>query len=77
MFTSDREGGFGGYDLYFSKFVNGKWSSPVNFGSTINSEYDEYRPVIYNNAVMIFSSNKTGGKGGFDLYIVRIRELIN
>lgn len=81
VFTSNREGGYGGFDLYYSVFENGNWSSPVNFGPTINSEYDEYRPIVmydpfYSNNVMIFSSNRPGGKGGFDLYYVGISKMI-
>lgn len=73
VFTSNRPGGYGGYDLYYSVFRNGNWSSPVNFGPKINSASDEYRPLIgyydnFTNIFMIFSSNRPGGKGGFDLY---------
>jgi|APHig6443717817_1056837.scaffolds.fasta_scaffold86927_1 hypothetical protein len=79
VFTSNRPGGFGGYDLYYSYVENGKWSEPINFGSGINSEYDEYRPIVrstpgdFDNDMMIFSSNRPGGKGGFDLYYVGIQ----
>ena len=79
VFTSDRAGGFGGFDLYYSYFENGKWSEPINFGSKINTAYDEYRPIVkyadpgnFDNDMMIFSSNRPGGKGGFDLYCVGI-----
>jgi hypothetical protein len=78
VFTSNRAGGFGGYDLYYSYFENGKWGQPINFGSNINSEYDEYRPIVrsdksqFDNDMMIFSSNRPGGKGGYDLYFVGI-----
>lgn len=78
VFASNRAGGFGGYDLYYSVFENGNWSEPVNFGSKINSEYDEFRPIVrsdewqFENDMMIFSSNRSGGKGGFDLYFVGI-----
>ena len=78
VFASNRAGGFGGYDLCYSLFENGTWSEPVNFGSEINSEYDEYRPIVrskpweFDNDMMIFSSNRPGGKGGFDLYFVGI-----
>lgn len=77
VFVSDREGGYGGYDLWYSNFENGGWTAPVNFGENINSEFDEYRPVVqhfneFENALMIFSSNRPGGKGGFDLYYVGI-----
>ena len=81
VFTSDREGGFGGYDLYYSKYENGEWSSPVNFGDGINTESDEYRPITvyldgFVNTLMIFSSNRPGGHGGFDLYYVGIPQKV-
>ncbi|MGF1584671.1 MAG: TolB family protein [Bacteroidales bacterium] len=78
VFTSDRPGGYGGFDLYYSRFTNGKWGAPVNFGPEINSGYDEYRPVIFDEGVdemknmMVFSSNRPGGKGGYDLYFVGV-----
>jgi hypothetical protein len=81
VFASDREGGYGGYDLYYSKFADNKWSAPVNFGDKINSASDEYRPITLSfmnySDLMIFSSDRPGGKGGFDLYGVRIGDLIS
>jgi hypothetical protein len=74
VFTSNRSGGSGGYDLWYSRFENESWSAPVNFGEKINSEYDEYRPVVFEMLgfdLMIFSSNRPEGMGGFDLYIVK------
>lgn len=73
VFTSDRPGGMGGFDLYYSVFRNGKWSAPVNFGPGINSSSNEYRPYIgyhseFSNKMLIFSSDRPGGKGGYDLY---------
>jgi hypothetical protein len=85
VFASDRAGGFGGFDLYYSRYADDQWSVPVNFGDAINTEYDEYRPVIaemdkvhflnnFLNDLMIFSSDRPGGKGGFDLYYVGIKK---
>jgi hypothetical protein len=73
VFASDKAGGMGGFDLYYSVFKSGKWSSPVNFGPKINTQYNEYRPIIgsnnaFTNYFMIFSSDRPGGKGGYDLY---------
>ena len=78
IFTSDRPGGLGGFDLYYSIFRNGKWGSPVNFGPGINTSSDEYRPVIgyhpdFTNLFMMFSSNRPGGKGGFDIYFTGVK----
>lgn len=78
VFASNRPGGEGGYDLYYSKYENDQWSAPVNFGPTINSPDDEYRPILIEEYVdldrymLIFSSNRSGGKGGYDLYFVGV-----
>ena len=74
VFASNRSGGMGGYDLYYSLFKKGKWNTPVNFGPDVNTQYNEYRPVIgannsFYNVYMIFSSDRPGGKGGYDLYL--------
>ena len=80
VFASDRAGGFGGFDLYYSDFKNGEWSEPVNFGEKINTGFDEYRPVLIDEGVswtqtmMVFSSNRPGGTGGFDLYFAGIED---
>lgn len=80
VFASDREGGYGGFDLYFSLLRNEEWTSPVNFGPEINTEYDEYRPISFpfhnNENLMIFSSNRPDGQGGFDLYMVKADSVI-
>ncbi len=78
VFTSDREGGYGGFDLYYSKRVDSTWTEPINFGPSINTAYDEYRPYVrrewqFSTDLMFFSSNRPGGKGGFDLYYVGIQ----
>lgn len=77
VFASNRPGGYGGYDLYYSKLLNGQWLAPTNFGPTVNTAADEYRPILhtdpyYTNQLLLFSSNRPGGKGGFDLYMVGV-----
>lgn len=81
VFSSDRAGGFGGFDLYYSEKINGEWSEPKNLGPEINSKHDEYRPIVhpmgyeFMNDLMIFSSNRPNGLGGFDLYYVGIDKI--
>jgi hypothetical protein len=80
LFISNRLGGMGGYDIYYSVFKNGNWSSPVNMGPRINTASDEYRPILgyhpgFNNMFMVFSSDKPGGKNGFDLYFTGVNIL--
>ena len=81
VFASDKENGFGGFDLWYTVWENGEWSEPVNFGPGINTEYDEYRPATEyfedsKNDLMFFSSNRPGGNGGFDLYFAGIEKMI-
>lgn len=81
VFASNNSLGYGGYDLWYSELVDGHWSNPQNFGPGINTEYDEYRPATAyyrdsKNDMMIFSSNRPGGKGGFDLYYTGIKKMI-
>lgn len=70
IFSSDRNGGFGGKDLYLSyRTANGKWADAVNMGETINSPYDEITPFLTNNGKdLYFSSNNVEGMGGFDIF---------
>lgn len=77
VFTSNRPGGYGGYDLYYSEYDSKSgWQPPVNMGPDINTAQDEYRPILFqsdideNRDMLIFSSNRPGGLGGFDLYFV-------
>jgi hypothetical protein len=46
FFSSDRDGGQGGYDLWVSRNENGNWSEPVNLDPGINTALDEIDPFI-------------------------------
>ena len=48
-----------------------QWSIPVNMGYPINSVYDDFffAPTA-NGKFAYISSNREGGKGGFDIYRV-------
>ncbi len=69
-FTSNREGGFGGKDIYkCEKMQNGEWSKATNLGSAINTQNDEEAPVIYPDGVtLFFSSNRNKTKCCFDVF---------
>ena len=64
--------GFGSCDLYYSKLENGLWTIPANLGQKVNTSAWESQPCILENGrSIIFSSNRKGGLGGNDLWIVR------
>ena len=72
-FSSNRPEGFGGYDIY--KVVeneNGDYGSIQNIGSPINSPADDLS-VFWSADYKVgyFSSNREGGKGLEDLYLIR------
>ncbi|MCB0402706.1 MAG: DUF1573 domain-containing protein [Flavobacteriales bacterium] len=70
FFSSDRPGGQGGKDIWFSrKNDQGKFMAPANAGKEINSLEDEITP-FYNekDTNLYFSSNWHAGLGGFDIF---------
>lgn len=55
-FSSDRPGGFGGYDLYVSERQDdNSWGEPKNLGPYINSAFNDVYPFVYDNK-LYFSS---------------------
>jgi outer membrane protein OmpA-like peptidoglycan-associated protein len=70
-FVSDRKGGLGGYDIWYSrKDETGAWTRAVNMGKPVNTKYDEIAPYIHvNNQNLYYASNGMPGFGGFDIYV--------
>jgi len=86
-FVSDRDGGFGGYDLYKTvRDDNGKWGKAVNLGSTINTPGNERSPFIHTDSQTLYfaSSDRTTsdgkyypghiGFGGYDIFYARMND---
>lgn len=67
-FSSDMPEGYGGRDIYVSKFEDGLWSVPENLGSTINTAGDEMFPYLGPDQMLYFSSNGHPGLGGLDIF---------
>ncbi len=69
VFTSDRPGGKGGYDIYLAEPVNHQYLTVSNIAE-LNSPADEYSAFIApDKSYIIFSSQRKGGNGWDDLYI--------
>lgn len=69
VFSSDRQGGYGGMDLYMCHWNEAlqKWGDPINLGPEVNTEGDEAYPRIVEGA-LYFASNGHEGFGGYDIY---------
>ena len=68
FFTSDKAGGYGGFDIYYSKLSESGWGEPVNLGPDINTVGNEEFPFIRNDGVLFFSSEGLPGFGGMDIF---------
>jgi hypothetical protein len=69
-FTSEREGGYGGRDIYKAELLdNGDWGNVINLGPSINTRYDEDAPFIHpDNKTLYFSSKGHNSIGGYDIF---------
>mgnify|MGYP006267286313 CR=1 FL=1 len=74
FFVSNRDGGFGGNDIWMSLrgIDEQSWTPAINLGEVINTRFDEITPYyssVYN--ALVFASNGHVGYGGFDLFIAK------
>lgn len=75
---SDRPEGFGSRDLWVStrETTGDAWSKPMNLGPMINSASDELGPALSSDGTALyFNSNRPGGIGGEDLYVITRQKL--
>lgn len=72
FFVSDRPGGYGGLDIWVSRFENGYWQVPKNMGPYINSAGNETAPFLHlDNNTLYYASTGMAGMGGSDIYYCR------
>jgi outer membrane protein OmpA-like peptidoglycan-associated protein len=74
FFSSNRKGGFGGNDIWYSVLQQDhSWSEAKNLGSVINTPKDEISPfMFFNNELLFFASNGHLGFGGMDIFISKV-----
>lgn len=77
FFSSDgHEDCIGGYDLYKSVLVDGKWSKPVNLGYPINTVDDDGNFIVTaDKKKAYYTSAKKGGHGGRDIYEIDLSKI--
>lgn len=60
-FTSEGHQGMGGLDLFMSEVLENGWSTPLNLGSSINSELDDFSFIVNSKLKRGYlSSNRDG-----------------
>ena len=87
-FSSKGHIGLGGYDIFKSSLVNGKWTPAENLKYPINSEADDYG-ILFDHSEVVdpasgsyyiekgyFTSNRLGGKGLDDIWTFKLRPIV-
>ncbi len=73
-FSSKGHNSIGGYDIFRSRFENNAWSAPENLGWPINSPDDDLFFVrTADGSTGFFSSDRSGGLGEDDVYMVQFK----
>ena len=68
-FASDRPGGQGGTDIWYStRKADGTWATPINAGNQINTAGEELFPVIGADGSLYYSTDGLAGMGGLDVF---------
>ncbi|QNQ08258.1 TolB family protein [Sphingomonas alpina] len=71
-FCSDRPGGLGGDDVYRVAVTRDGFGPAEALGPGVNSPGNEFGPMLSpDGATLLFSSNRPGGAGRYDLYTAR------
>jgi hypothetical protein len=78
FFSSDRPGGFGGYDIWYSFWNDEHWSHPINMGNLINTASNEQVPSLSTDLKRLFFSSDrpfsnddslNKGQNDYDIYV--------
>jgi len=75
-FSSNKEGGYGGYDIYVcERLSDGSWSKAVNLGPNVNTTFDDVSPFIASDGVTLyFSSKGHNTMGGYDVFFTTLSD---
>ena len=72
FFASDMPGGFGGTDIYVTRYDGTNWSAPVNLGKDINTKGNEMFPYCDDKGNLYFSSDGLPGLGELDIFFTQL-----
>ena len=71
FFSSDRDGGRGGYDIYVSSFDGEKWGSASPLGPTVNTSSNETGPAPSMDESGLYFSSDREGNSDQDIYYAK------
>ncbi len=69
-FSSDMEGGLGGFDIYYVPVrLDGTYGTPVNLGPTVNTPHREQFPFVADSGDLYFATDGRLGLGLLDIFV--------
>ena len=71
FFSSDRDGGRGGYDIYVTSFDGEKWGSVLPLGPTVNTSSNETGPAPSMDESGLYFSSDREGNSDQDIYYAK------
>jgi len=76
FFSSNRPDSLNGvpkneHDIWFCTRVGDSWSIPIHLGEEINSDKEDFYPVVSKNGTLYFNSQRSG-EGTNDIYMSKI-----
>lgn len=69
VFMSDMPGGYGGMDLYYTRWEDAAWTRPENLGPAVNTAGNEAYPSMSATGFLYFASDGHLGTGGLDVFV--------
>jgi len=68
ILSANRIDAVGGYDLYHSTLSDTGWTVPILIQGEANSSSNEAFPVLWQDSVLLYASDRPEGHGGLDIY---------
>lgn len=71
-FCSAHKGNYRGVDMWTAEFKDGRWTNWRNAGKKLNVDYEVGElHVTADGNELYFHSGRTGGKGGYDIWVTK------
>jgi len=78
FFTSDGRFGLGGLDVFYCAMDGAAFGKVSNAGAPLNTQYNDYAAIVDDKLNLgYFTSDRTGGSGGDDIYSVDLLKMLD